>query len=326
MFFKKNTILLYSHFNAIIYLTIKTFYQNQPKLLMTKLNRQILALLFTVFSSSLIYAQTDPATTDVLQGVNFDETSEAIQDVDVSIYLRDITADIESLDEKFTNDSLEKYDKYVAFRLEKIQQLVNKPAGDCMEKYDLISYKGQIFSEISLKALNPFILDLRAMSKTKKDAKKAIYDQMVLDANEAFANAIKSKEAAINLKLAQTIVKAKEDSIYYMLSQFAIAEQQHISVVAALETQKNLKIRNSLEPVEATKAGRGAICYKIQIKKEPDPIPVTTVSTENEGTSTDNLDGNNGNVNESTDGSNTEGTPTDGSSDGSNLDENGNPK
>ncbi|MEI6311030.1 MAG: hypothetical protein WCP57_02115 [Bacteroidota bacterium] len=289
---------------------------------MTKLNRQILALLFTVFSSSLIYAQTDPATTDVLQGVNFDETSEAIQDVDVSIYLRDITADIESLDEKFTNDSLEKYDKYVAFRLEKIQQLVNKPAGDCMEKFDLIAYKGQIFSEISLKALNPFILDLRAMSKTKKDAKKALYDQMVLDANEAFANAIKSKEAAVTLKLAQTIVKAKQDSIFYMLSQFAIAEQQHISVIAALETQKNLKIRNSLEPVEATKAGRGAICYKIQIKKEPDPVPVTTVSTENEGTSTDdNLDGNNGNGNDSI-----EGTTTDGSTDGSNMDENGNPK
>jgi len=289
---------------------------------MTKLNRQILVLLFTVFSSSVIYAQTDPAATDVLQGINFDETSEAIQDVDVSIYLRDITADIESLDEKFTNDSLEKYDKYVAFRLEKIQQLVNKPAGDCMEKFDLIAYKGQIFSEISLKALNPFILDLRAMSKTKKDAKKALYDQMVLDANEAFANAIKSKEAAVTLKLAQTIVKAKQDSIFYMLSQFAIAEQQHISVIAALETQKNLKIRNSLEPVEATKAGRGAICYKIQIKKEPDPVPVTTVSTENEGTSTDdNLDGNNGNGNDSI-----EGTTTDGSTDGSNMDENGNPK
>ena len=287
---------------------------------MTKFNRQILFVLFTVFTTSISFSQTNNQATDILQGVNFDETDAAIKDVDISSYIRDITGDIEALDEKFTTDSLEKYEKYVAFRLEKVQQLVNKPAGDCMEKYDLIAYKGQIFSEISLKALNPFILDLRAMSKAKKDAKKALYDQMVVDANEAFEASIKAKETAVNLKMAQTLVKAREDSIYYYLGQFATKEQQNISVVAAQETQVNLKLRNSLEPVEATKAGRGAICFKFQIKKEPDPLPVVPVSTEGDGTSTnENMDGTNTNENMNTDGTNVEQSTGE-------VDEYGNPK
>lgn len=285
---------------------------------MTKFNRQIFIVVFTVFTTFSLFSQTNQAT-DILQGVNFDETDAAIKDVDISSYIRDITSDIEALDEKFTNDSLEKYDKYVAFRLEKVQQLVNKPAGDCMEKYDLIAYKGQTFSDISLKALNPFILDLRAMSKTKKDAKKAIYDQMVADANEAFEASIKAKESVVNLKMAQTLVKAREDSVFYYLSQFAIKEQQNISIVAAQETQINLKLRNSLEPVEATKAGRGAICFKFQIKKEPDPVPVVPVSTENEGSTDEtNMDGTNSNENMNTDGTSTD--------ENTEYDEYGNPK
>jgi hypothetical protein len=288
---------------------------------MTKVSRQFLTIFLAYFISPVLYAQTDPTktdATDVLQGINFDETDAAIKDVDISSYLRDITSDLEALDEKFTNDSLEKYDKYVQFRMDKVQQLVNKPAGDCMEKNELISYKGQIFSEVSLKGLNPFILDLRAMSKTKKDAKKVLYDQMVADANEAFEAAIKAKETAVNLKMAQTMVKAREDSIYYFLAQFTIAEQQNISKVAALETQKNLKIRNSLEPVEAAKAGRGAICFKFQIKKEPDPVQVVPVSTEE--TTEENLDGNNNNENTNTE----EGTTT--TDESSSTDEYGNPK
>lgn len=290
---------------------------------MTKVHRQLIIFSLFVFSLSAAIAQpnTTNSSTDILQGVNFDETDAAIQDVDISSYIRDITGDLQALDEKFTADSLEKYDKYVAFRLEKIQQLVNKPAGDCMDKYSLIAYKGQMFSEVSLKALNPFILDLRAMSKAKKDAKKAIYDQMVADATASFEAAIKAKETAVNLKMAQTMVKAREDSIYYYLSQYAIAEQQCISVTAALETQVNLKLRNSLEPVEAAKVGRGLICYKIQIKKEPDPVPVIPVSTENDESS----EGNNTNENMNADGA-TDGT-TEGSSEGIiEYDENGNPK
>lgn len=298
------------------YIILNVIKKPNQKIVMTTISKLFFISLLFILPYNYVAAQGN-SPTDVLQGINFDETESAIKDIDISSYINDITSELEALDEKYTSDSLEKYEKYLNFRMEKVQQLVNKPAGDCMDKYDLIAYKGQIFSEISLKGLNPLVLDLRAMLKAKKDAKKVIYDKMVADASIKFEEAIKAKETAVNLKMAQTMVKAREDSIYYALSQQAIKEQQNISVLAALETQNNLKIRNSLEPVEAAKAGRGVLCFKIQIKKEPDPVPVVPVSTEENTESTG--DESNTNLNSNSGDGTIQETPIE-------YDENGNPK
>ena len=133
---------------------------------MKKIARVAIICLISVF---LVSQNAMAQVEDFLKEVNFDETEGAMKDVDVSAYLRDITGDLEALDEKYTADSAVEGEKYVAFRLQKVQELINKPASDCMTKYDLIAYKGTIFSEISLKGLNPFIYKLRAMAKTKKD-------------------------------------------------------------------------------------------------------------------------------------------------------------
>jgi hypothetical protein len=54
---------------------------------MTKVSRQFLTIFLAFFISPVLYAQTDPTktdATDVLQGINFDETDAAIKDVDIS--------------------------------------------------------------------------------------------------------------------------------------------------------------------------------------------------------------------------------------------------
>ncbi len=261
----------------------------------------IFCLLTIVMGSQSIMAQVD----EFLKEVNFDETEGAMKDVDVSAYLRDITGDLEAFDEKYTADSTVEGEKYVAYRLQKVQELINKPASDCMTKYDLIGYKGTIFSEVSLKGLNPFILKLRAMAKTKKDEKKAAYDQMVLDYNEAVANAEKS-ESVINLKLIKTVGKGKIDSIYLALNALYAIDVANINVLADRESAKNMSIRNSLEPVEGTKAGKEA-CFKIQIKK-PQPVQATTVSTTSETSTESEGSGENGENSDSYSNSDTSGS------------------
>lgn len=265
---------------------------------------KVVRVSITLLACFLFSVKSHGQATDLLKDVNFEETNSMIKDIDVSAYLRDITSDLEALDEKYTTDSSTRAETYVALRLQKIQELVNKPGSDCMTKYDLIAYKGQIFSDISLKGLNPFILDLRNMVKVKKDAKKAIYDQMVLDANTAIASAEKT-ETAVNVKMAKTIVSGKIDSIILVLNAMYAKDVSNINSLAYAESVKNMGVRNSLEPVEASKAGKN-VCYKIQIKKIPDPVPAVPVANQ-EGT--ENTDGSSGanengeNVNyENTDG------------------------
>jgi len=278
---------------------------------MKKLAR-ISALLLSTF---LFCTQAFGQTEDLLKDVNFDQTNSAIQDIDISNYLRDISADLDALDEKYTADSTTSAETYTNFRLQKVQELVNKPGTSCMNKNDLIAYKGQIFGEVSLKGLNPFVLGLRAFLKTKRDGKKALYDQMVLDANTALAEAEKS-ESAVNVKMARTIVKGKIDSIFIALNAHYAVDNANINSMASKEAAKNLALRNSLEPVEAAKAGK-SVCYKIQIKKIPDPVPAVPVS--NSGTEgTDGTNGNeNSNANNDGSGSTDGTTPTDGSTDSS---------
>jgi hypothetical protein len=271
---------------------------------MKKLAR-ISALLLSTF---LFCTQAFGQNEDLLKDVNFDQTNSAIQDIDVSAYLRDISGDLDALDEKYTADSTTSAETYTNYRLQKVQELVNKPGSDCMSKNDLIAYKGQIFGEVSLKGLNPFVLGLRALLKTKREGKKALYDQMVLDANTALAEAEKS-ESAVNVKMAKTIVKGKIDSILIALNAHYAIDNTNINSMASKEAAKNLGIRNSLEPVEAAKAGK-SVCYKIQIKKIPDPVPAVPVS--NSGTEgTDGSGNGNDNNNGNTDGTGT----TDGSTD-----------
>ena len=271
---------------------------------MKKLAR-ISALLLSTF---LFCTQAFGQNEDLLKDVNFDQTNSAIQDIDVSAYLRDISGDLDALDEKYTADSTTSAETYTNYRLQKVQELVNKPGSDCMSKNDLIAYKGQIFGEVSLKGLNPFVLGLRALLKTKREGKKALYDQMVLDANTALAEAEKS-ESAVNVKMAKTIVKGKIDSILIALNAHYAIDNTNINSMASIEAAKNLGIRNSLEPVEAAKAGK-SVCYKIQIKKIPDPVPAVPVS--NSGTEgTDGSGNGNDNNNGNTDGTGT----TDGSTD-----------
>ncbi len=260
-------------------------------------------------------------TNDLLKEVNFDDATAAIQDIDIATYVRDITPDLEALDEKFTSDSLAISETYINFRLRKVQELVNKPGGDCMTKYDLIAYKGQIFSEVSLKGLNPYVLKLRAMILEKRTNRKSIYDKMISEANEAIAEAEKAKENAVSLKMAKTMVKGRQDSMFVYVNSLTAMENYNITKLQGIETAKNMSIRNSLEPVEATKAGRGVVCFKMQIKKIPDPVAIP-VSTEGE---TENTDGVNLNGNENTEEFTTEGTE---STDTITplLDENGNPK
>jgi len=190
-----------------------------------------------------------------------------------------------------------------------------------MTKYDLIAYKGQIFSEVSLKGLNPYVLKLRAMILEKRTNRKAIYDKMVLDAAEIIVAAEKAKENAINLKMAKTMVKGRQDSMFVYVNSLTASENYNITKLQGLETAKNMAIRNSLEPVEATKAGRGVVCYKMQIKQIPDPVSIP-VSTEG---STENADGSNLNVNENTEETNTDAVQS-GDETAPVLDENGNPK
>jgi hypothetical protein len=286
-------------------------------------NLKVVFALFLILATlPRLHAQSQTEqTNDILKDVNFDDATAAIQDVDISTYIRDITGDLEALDEKFTTDSLALSETYINFRLQKVQELVNKPGGDCMTKYDLIAYKGQIFSEVSLKGLNPYILKLRAMILEKRNTRKSIYDKMVADANEVFLNAEKAKENAISLKMAKTMVKGRQDSMFVYVNSLAAMENYNITKLQGLETAKNLSIRNSLEPVEATKAGRGVICFKMQIKKIPDPVAIPVSS---EG-SAENADGNNLNGNENTEGGTTDGSQ---SVDGTApvLDENGNPQ
>ena len=67
----------------------------------------VFAIFLTLATLTQIKAQTETNTaTDLLKDVNFDDASNAIQDIDISSYIRDITPEIEALDEKFTNDSL----------------------------------------------------------------------------------------------------------------------------------------------------------------------------------------------------------------------------
>lgn len=288
-----------------------------------KNNLKVVFAIFLILATlTPIKAQTESNTaTDLLKDVNFDDATNAIQDIDISSYIRDITAEIEALDEKFTNDSLALSETYLNFRLQKVQELVNKPGGDCMTKYDLIGYKGQIFSEISLKGLNPFILKLRAMLITKRNERKALYDKMVADANDAFLAAEKAKEDAISLKMAKTMVIGREDSMIVYINSLYPTENANITKLQSDETVKNMNIRNSLEPVEATKAGRGVVCYKMQIKKIPDPV---TIQVSNEGT--ENTDGAGANGNENTNENATDGNAaTDGVTPPA-VDENGNPK
>jgi hypothetical protein len=271
---------------------------------MKKLAR-ISALLLSTF---LFCTQAFGQNEDLLKDVNFDQTNSAIQDIDVSAYLRDISGDLDALDEKYTADSTTSAETYTNYRLQKVQELVNKPGSDCMSKNDLIAYKGQIFGEVSLKGLNPFVLGLRALLKTKREGKKALYDQMVLDANTALAEAEKS-ESAVNVKMAKTIVKGKIDSILIALNAHYAIDNTNINSMASKEAAKNLGIRNSLEPVEAAKAGK-SVCYKIQIKKIPDPVPAVPVS--NSGTEgTDGSGNGNDNNNGNTDGTGTTDSTTD---------------
>ena len=207
----------------------------------------VFAIFLTLATLTQIKAQTETNTaSDLLKDVNFDDATNAIQDIDISSYIRDITPDIEALDEKFTNDSLALSETYLNFRLQRVQELVNKPGGDCMTKYDLIAYKGQIFSEISLKGLNPYILKLRAMVIAKRNDRKALYDKMVADANEAFLAAEKAKESAVNLKMAKTMVKGREDSLNVYINSLYASENANITKLQSDETVKNMSIRNSL--------------------------------------------------------------------------------
>lgn len=236
-----------------------------------------------IFFLGLGATQAQDELDDIFNEIDFDETKTNLEEVDVNEFVRDITDDLISVNEIFSEDSLLRAEEYFNARTMYLQELVSKPATDCFDKNSLNNLKSTTFSKISNELLNPFYYDLKELAEAKTDEKELLLEEVTTEVYEMIAELEKDEEN-VTVPLIKTVVKER---IKFFEELIDLQEDQWMNALSAMkesERKKNMTIKDSLEPVEGAEFG-DETCHILERKKKTSSV--ASASTADSSTSVD---------------------------------------
>lgn len=202
---------------------------------------------------------------DIFNEIDFDETESQMEEIDVNDYVRDITDDLISIDESYTEDSMERSEQYTTERNQYLQEMINKPATECFDKNSLNSLKSSTFSMISNKVLNPFYYDLVLLAETKTEEKLLLLEEVTTESEEMIEEMAKD-ETNVTVPLIKTVVRQQLNHFEDLIEDKEKVWLADLGDMKEGERKVNLSLKEGIEPVEGAEFG-DEVCFIYSRKK-----------------------------------------------------------